>query len=251
MGINYGPAPIVLDGLVYCLDALDKLSYPGSGTTWSSVLGTNTNVPTNATLVNSPTFNTQGYFSFDGDNDYVDLGDRLENWTELANKTLCIWIMNGGNTSSEVRIFNTPLDESGGKTAFALGMNRLDGSGNDNKLFYFYRNSSSGAIIDTYGSALNTTSWYHCCMSANSTSGDGKVYTNGALQTTASNVSNPQQAASGWNSTNHAKLADFWQSAGNNYEFNGKIACVQLYDRELSATEISQNFNAQRGRFGV
>ena len=253
MGINYGPPPIVQNGLVYCIDALDKLSYPGSGTTWSSVLGTNNTISTtDGTLTNSPTFDTEGYFSFNAsDDEYVDLGDRFEIWSESPNRTLCMWIMNSGNTANEVRIFNTPLDPSGDKTAFALGMNRLNSSGNDNKLFYFYRTAAAGVIIDTYGDALNTTSWYHCCLTANSTTGDGKAYTNGVLQATASNVGNPQLASSGWDSNDNAKIAEVWFPSGSPQNFNGKVACVQLYNRDLTASEILHNFNAQRGRFGV
>jgi len=32
---------------------------------------------------------------------------------------------------------------------------------------------------------------------------------------------------------------------------NGKIAISRVYDRALSAKEVSQNFNAQRSRFGI
>jgi len=35
------------------------------------------------------------------------------------------------------------------------------------------------------------------------------------------------------------------------YWFDGKIATLRVYDRALSTKEISQNFNAQRSRFGI
>jgi len=40
-------------------------------------------------------------------------------------------------------------------------------------------------------------------------------------------------------------------TGGNSYAFQGKIAVVQMYNRALSATEISQNYNAQKSRFGL
>jgi hypothetical protein len=47
--------------------------------------------------------------------------------------------------------------------------------------------------------------------------------------------------------------ADLWigryYSAG--YTMNGSIANVCMYKKELSAAEVLQNFNAQRGRFGI
>jgi hypothetical protein len=33
--------------------------------------------------------------------------------------------------------------------------------------------------------------------------------------------------------------------------FNGKVPMVRVYNRALTASEIQQNFNALRGRFGI
>ena len=62
---------IVTDGLVLCLDAANKDSYPGSGTTWSDLAGSN-----NGTLTNGPTFDSGngGSLVFDGVNDTVTMG---------------------------------------------------------------------------------------------------------------------------------------------------------------------------------
>jgi hypothetical protein len=60
---------IVTDGLVLSLDAGDRNSYPGSGTTWRDLSGNNNS----GSLVNGPTFNSANQVSilFDGVNDYV------------------------------------------------------------------------------------------------------------------------------------------------------------------------------------
>jgi len=42
-----------------------------------------------------------------------------------------------------------------------------------------------------------------------------------------------------------------YASDNGNYHFDGSISIVQVYNRELSIDEVKQNFNAQRGRFGV
>jgi hypothetical protein len=39
--------------------------------------------------------------------------------------------------------------------------------------------------------------------------------------------------------------------SGDNYWWTGEIYLVMMYDRELSQAEITQNFNALRGRFGL
>ena len=67
MAGSSGP-DLVQNGLVLALDAADKNSYVGSGTTWRDLSG-NSN---NGTLINSPTFSggNGGNFSFDGADDY-------------------------------------------------------------------------------------------------------------------------------------------------------------------------------------
>ena len=67
MGVGYNPK-IVTDGLVLCLDAANKRSYPGSGTTWIDKVGGN-----DGTLTNGPTFGggNGGVIEFDGTNQYA------------------------------------------------------------------------------------------------------------------------------------------------------------------------------------
>ena len=82
MAVSAGPK-IVKDGLVLCLDAGNSESYPGSGTTWTDLSGNGNN----GTLTNGPTFNTGslGSISFDGINDYCDVGNTLTNgFTEMT-----------------------------------------------------------------------------------------------------------------------------------------------------------------------
>ena len=56
MAFNYSPK-IVTDGLVFAVDAANKKSYPGSGTTWTDLAGSN-----NGTLTNGPTFDSGGWW---------------------------------------------------------------------------------------------------------------------------------------------------------------------------------------------
>ena len=68
MTIGYGPT-VVTDGLVLALDAADRNSYPGSGTTWTDLSGNGNN----GTLDNSVTYtsNNGGGLSFDGTDEIV------------------------------------------------------------------------------------------------------------------------------------------------------------------------------------
>jgi hypothetical protein len=82
MAFANGPK-IVTDGLVLALDAADRTSYPGSGTTWSDLVGNNY-----GTLTNGPTFNSAncGTIVFDGTNDYVFINS-VTNY-----KSICFWV---------------------------------------------------------------------------------------------------------------------------------------------------------------
>jgi hypothetical protein len=72
MAVQYASGKIVTSGLVLALDAADKNSYPGSGTTWTDLSGNGNN----GTLVNGPTFSSAngGSIVFDGVDDYVTCG---------------------------------------------------------------------------------------------------------------------------------------------------------------------------------
>ena len=117
MANHYGALPIVSKGLVFCVDAKDKDSYPGSGTTWTDVVNSRP-----GTITNSPTFNSSGYFDFDGSNDYVDFADHST--FEVTAVTLSVWIyydssgtygthatifgrQGGGNSPYKLRIYNS------------------------------------------------------------------------------------------------------------------------------------------------
>jgi len=65
MGASGGP-DIVTDGLVLCLDAADKISYSGSGTTWSDLVG-----GIELTKEGSPTWSSDGYFSVGDGKRYI------------------------------------------------------------------------------------------------------------------------------------------------------------------------------------
>jgi hypothetical protein len=80
MSTKYSPQ-IVTSGLVLCLDAANKVSYPSTGTAWYDLSG-NANT---STLINGPTFSgmNSGVIVFDGTDDYVSMpmntNTRLQN----------------------------------------------------------------------------------------------------------------------------------------------------------------------------
>ena len=90
MATIYNPN-IVTDKLVFCLDAANTKSYPGSGTDWKDL----SSQGNNGTLTNSPTYvpnSNGGYFDFDGTNDYINANTALPDSFFLGNSTISFWI---------------------------------------------------------------------------------------------------------------------------------------------------------------
>ena len=68
----YGGPDIITDGLVFAVDAGSERSYPGSGTTATSLISSNTGTLTNGVGFGS---GNGGHWEFDGVDDYVNIGN--------------------------------------------------------------------------------------------------------------------------------------------------------------------------------
>lgn len=75
------------------------------------------------------------------------------------------------------------------------------------------------------------------------------VYRNGVLSTSYTFTEGDGTRALGTNSNPVGINADI--PRGTIGAFNGRISMIHLYNRALTASEIQQNFNALRGRFGI
>jgi len=92
-----------------------------------------------------------------------------------------------------------------------------------------------------YNASLNPDQWFNFTATYDKT--NVKIYINGVLSVTRAETK-----------TMYQSTADFYLGAINTssqYPLNGKIANVQVYNRALSATEVQQNFEAFRGRYGL
>ena len=221
---------IVTDGLVLNLDAGDTSSYPGSGTTWYDISGN----ALNGTLTNGPTYDSanKGSIVFDGSNDYVDLGDVLD---ISSNFTLSVWFK--GNASQQTFVGIISKDASGN-----FGNYGMYGDSNSNYVrFGFYdTGGTQREVSDSSYSDIKSGNWVNYIGTYDSS--ELKLYRNGVGISSASVNTTPQ--------TNNNSLT-IGTRIVNSFEFNGNISSVQIYNRALSATEVEQNFNALRGRYGI
>ena len=232
MAFGNGPR-IVTSGLVLALDAADKNSYPGSGTTWRDVSGNNSI----GTLTNSPTFNTAngGFFGFVTD-DYVLIPEN----SALNSQTISI----------EMWIKTNSLSQNG--MWFEKGqLNTQYNLFQEGASFFWRQRITTGGVINlsmTTSTYLSTTSWAQ--VVATFTSGDRKIYVNGVVAAsdaqTGTIVTDTNGMSIGVWGGFTTKPAD-----GRGYFYNGSIAIVKVYNRSLPQLEILQNYNAQKSRFGL
>ena len=229
---------IIQDGLVLALDAASPRSYPGSGTTWFDLVNSN-----NGTLTNGPTFNSgnEGYFSFDGTNDYVNgpatnsvIGDNR------ATITLSAWVKITG--TSAAYLFNCKRSDSFSTLVGLTANYNTSGGGSPGLLGALVRrvDNSTHTWYAYDGDYDNDGIWHNVVFTATGTT--NVLYIDGISRST-NNLG--MQTVSG--NTGPITVGSF----GNSSWTNGNIACVKLYTRDLSADEVLQNYNALKSRFGL
>ena len=219
MAFGNGPR-VVTDGLVLALDASDRNSYPGSGTTWNDISGNGWN----GTFQNGPTFNSSniGSISFDGTNDRVSTLFKPSGY-----RSYFIWVKYNIITGLPAGYSLTGTQE----------VNAYNYIGISNGGYFYYYFGTNGQEVT--GTILNANIWYYQGLTLSS-DGNARAYLNGSLVSTlASGVGN-------------TATAEFSVGCINqNHWINGNIASVIQYNRALSASEILQNYNAQKSRFGL
>ena len=229
MGLSHSPR-IVTDGLVFCVDAGDKMSYPGAGTTWTD-LSKNRN---NGTLTNGPTFNSanRGSIVFDGTNDYVSI---TRNSSITPNYiSVCGWIKINSKSSNQF-LLALPRSVNGGASYMMYYSLSLDG------FVAYARTNSTGTIQTTSTFSPDTGRWYSLCMTSNGS--NLILFIDGEFEASLSFSSVLEYSGS------TVLRIGSYDNQGTPTYTNGNIALTQIYNRALTPDEIRQNYNATRGRF--
>lgn len=214
---------IIRNGLTLAIDASDANSYSGSGTAWTDV----SNNTANITLVNTPSFTSTNpsYFTFNGSTQYG-TGSKT-NLLPTTAYTKCIWFYINAYADNNLMSSGT-----GGHFTYMA-------SSTSTKIYCGHANwANFGAYPSTNNISLNT--WYNLALTFSTTNGMA-LYLNGVLDST---YTANKAAHTGDGSTNIATYA------GSNL-LNGRIAQALCYNRELSASEVLQNFTALRNRFNI
>jgi len=223
-------ASIITTGLVLNLDAGNAASYSGTGTVWTDLSGNGNN----ATLVNGTSYSSAngGTLTFDGINDYVDT-DLLTNQSAF---TYGVWAKSSANG------FNNRIMGCGDSTGGSSGVDIIWGALGSNTIYSVRRGAGVLDIHAGYDTPLPITNfsgnWHYIVVTYDSVNGS-KLYCDNVLVASKANI--------GFASSLKLRIG----KDGNGYDaFNGSVGAVQVYNKALSSTEITQNFDATKSRFG-
>jgi hypothetical protein len=249
MATFYSPK-IVTDGLVLALDAANIKSYSGTGTTWSDLSG-NGNT---GTLTNGPTFDSGngGSIVFDGVDDFVNITEISipAPWSqcivyknlESTSSTLFRTAILGNSSTSRpgfIRIFNDILDD----TARVRVLLRYRNSAGTWSSFSDYVGPNGSSYVPFNDQDIF---WVNRIMFLTITCSADFKYT---YYIDGQSVFTRNRSAS--NDQDNGLAINRIGGRGTTEPLVGNIAQAQIYNRELTAQEILQNFNATRSRFGV
>ena len=212
---------VVEDGLVLSLDAGNTESYPGSGTDWTDLIGSN-----NGTLTNGPTYNSDngGYLQFPNSNSYIQLSSPA--LTTPTSLSVDMWVKITDTSVNSIFLSNRDSNTDGFEARFD----------STNKWSF----QINGGVTNFASATVNQDQWYHFAFTFDGTY--GKIFVDGVLIKTVHHGSQTINAT-----TSSTIGAVSYQTSSVQNKF--KIAKLRVYNRELTEAEILQNYNATRGRY--
>jgi len=233
MALFHSPST-AMNGLVLCLDAGNPKSYPGSGTTWTDLSGRGNN----ATMFGSVPFETDvtSCFNFATATGANAASSSLgftfgSNMIQTSgNFTFSCWIKNPNSSSGQVGLFSNAGGGDGYR--FGVGLNGI--------YFLIGPTYTEGGI--SFSSSLSSNLWYNVTTVYSRTTAQVLLYLNGVYQNAGSIPASQTGMQNGAPGLVRSACCGI---------YTGKLASFSAYNASLTASEIQQNFNALKGRFGL
>ena len=240
MAISYNPSSVT-SGLVLALDAANPKSYPGSGTAWTNLVGSE------VFTINASAYNSTGpkYMDFNGsygcakktDSDFIISGNvTCICWTRIKNST-AEWrtLLRGLSSGPDHQViilsggWNIGMYDNTNGTGFndsGFSQQSIPGYGTSqwNMLVWRWNNAATPYYNFSYNDSPGTIRGSNSSINSRFKHGFCSI---GAYNNAAQ--SNPSDASQYW----------------------GDISSISLYNRYLTDAEVSQNFNALRSRFSI
>jgi hypothetical protein len=220
--MNYEYPQIVTDGLVVLNDAKFLASYPTTQSIWYDISGFNNS----GSLINGPLFNSNGWINFDGSDDYANYPFNGRSSTVNTVEMLVRWRSNPSGTGMFIGFTTYDIWTNGNALGFNTGAGDVYGIP-----------SARVSALNLIGSS--SANWRYYTFVFTNQVVNNKIYINsiqeilsqqsGTTNLTASRSFSSTFRLSGWNND-------------TNYPIPGDFASVKIYNRELSQSEILQNY---------
>jgi len=231
---TYGPR-IVKDGLVFYMDAANPNCYISGNTTCNDLIS---NV--SGTLINGTGFSTEnnGSWSFDGSDDNINCGRVTD--IEVQTLSYSMWIKRPDNRNQCV--FMKGISSNRGLAVWITSADLLVCQAGN-----FTNDSYYGSQVASLATYIPLDTWGHIAFTheQTATGATQKIYINGILRNTYISTTVPYIIS--YPGTN----LYFGQRNNDTYRFVGNIPNVKIYNRALSQSEITRNYNSLKGRFGL
>jgi len=221
-----GKSSIVSNELALNYVFSNTSSYSGTGSTVNSLAQTYTGTVNGATFI-SP------YFSFDGNNDWIGVTAPTNSFETNNAVSVEVW-MYPQSTSGQFVVAR------GGADSFDLLHNFLS-AGN---ISYRVRDVANSTYRQVSRN-ISLNNWSHVVgtFSANLIS----IYVNNV----ASSLVIPTSTIGGSNASPYGlRIGTYLPQAGS-FNYTGRIAETRIYRKELSASEVAQNYNATKVKYGL
>ena len=225
----------VLSNLVLYYDPSDLSSYSGSGTTINDLSGNGLNGTMSNISFTSP------YFSYNGSSSQVSVADNSLLEPGSGSWTMEVWV-NQSVLGNDVVLGK--FDDGGASQDVSYSIRTT------NTTYYAQLGSGSGSgstlFVNSTNYAGTIGSWSQIVY----------VFKNGATKTLQTFVNGSSigtvnhSLASILNTSNNLYIGSY-----NNGEypqwFDGKVGITRLYSAALTSSEVLQNFNADRAKYGL
>ena len=226
--LNRDYEEIITDGLVFNIDAGFTPSYPRNGTTIHDLSSNN-----NGTLNNSPSFDSSngGSIVFDAIDDHITASQIFSGNMDSTNLSYSVWCYPTGSSSGFGALVN-----QGEYNYEPAWMN------NGSSFYLWYYDST---IIQANN--LSQNKWYNVNVIKSGTTHTMTIYYDNS---TFSQTVTSSKSGVNWGDRN-GNVTIYIGQNGKGEDYKGRISSVKIYNRALSADEVLQNYNAQKGRFGL
>jgi hypothetical protein len=228
MAVQYNPR-IPISGLVLGIDAANRKSYVGSGTTWTDIINSGI-----GSLTSGPTYNSsnQGSIAFDGTNDFVSFPNNTLLDPGTGSFSIVTWVNTSplNTTTTEYWVSKRSTSTNGYYMGGSVSLGARLTMGNN-----------ASTRIDTGYVGYSSNTWTMFSGILDISANTQKIIRNSHEQTQTGTP------AGGTYST----AVDLSIGGISSFFMNGKISYLLIYQKALTNAEVTQIYNSTKGRYGL